>query len=433
MTNRAFIVCGLAYGDEGKGTITDYLCRREKANLVVRFNGGAQAGHNVVTNDGKHHTFSQFGSGTFAGVPTFLSRYMVVNPIFMLSEATALKKKGISNPFSMMNISQNALVTTPFHVSMNRIREIARGKNRHGSCGMGVGETVVEDKTYFGSVRMEDLVNTKNLKEKLQKLQKRYANELENFNSCSDVLGGEDYNIIKSEDTVEETLQYFTKFVETGVKIVEGVCFLYDKMNTGTVVFEGAQGVLLDQKYGFHPYSTWSNCTFRNAESLIEDIYENKSGGTAYIKKIGVLRKYLTRHGVGPLPTEYGAHTNNSGEHNKKNDWQGYFRYGHFDWVTLKYALNVCKREVDELALTHCDQLGGCTQSIAVRYGNKLEIAVKDHDSMIERTVTPELMKAKPHYVKMDLNEFLEAFVSVPVGIRSYGPTAEEKESTNLR
>src|SRR5579864_7866772 len=96
--SKVFLVQGLGYGDEGKGSIVDYLVRQEKAPLVVRFNGGAQAAHNVVTDDGRHHTFTQFGSGTFAGARTFLSRFMIVNPFTLLTEAKALEQKGVANP-----------------------------------------------------------------------------------------------------------------------------------------------------------------------------------------------------------------------------------------------------------------------------------------------------------------------------------------------
>src|SRR5438270_13073609 len=116
---RAIILCGLGYGDEGKGTWTDYLARTEPVHTVVRFNGGAQAGHNVVTPDGRHHTFAQFGAGTFHGVPTHLSRFMLVSPFALAAEAAHLAELGVRDPFSLLSADSRALLTTPYHRAAN--------------------------------------------------------------------------------------------------------------------------------------------------------------------------------------------------------------------------------------------------------------------------------------------------------------------------
>ena len=139
----AIVVAGLGFGDEGKGTTVDWLVRRHESALVVRYNGGAQAAHNVVLPDGRHHTFSQFGSGTLAGAETFLSRYMLVNPSAMLNEAAGLAGLGVVDPLSRVHVDEDALITTPFHIAANRAREQARGDGRHGSCGMGIRETIL--------------------------------------------------------------------------------------------------------------------------------------------------------------------------------------------------------------------------------------------------------------------------------------------------
>ena len=111
-------------------------------HTVVRFNGGAQAGHNVVTADGRHHTFAQFGSGTFwPGVRTFLSRFMLVDPLALAAEAAHLAAVGVSDALDRLAVDADALLATPYHRAANRARELARGLDRHGSCGMGIGET----------------------------------------------------------------------------------------------------------------------------------------------------------------------------------------------------------------------------------------------------------------------------------------------------
>src|SRR5262245_23559342 len=121
---RAIILGGLGYGDEGKGAWTDFLARTEPVHTVVRFNGGAQAGHNVVTPDGRHHTFAQLGSGTLVrGVNTHLSRFMLVNPSRLLREDAELQALGVSDGLTRLTIDRRALVTTPFQVAANRLRE----------------------------------------------------------------------------------------------------------------------------------------------------------------------------------------------------------------------------------------------------------------------------------------------------------------------
>src|SRR5664279_3027640 len=100
---RAYIVLDLGFGDCGKGLLTDFLARRTSAGLVVRYNGGAQAGHNVVAPDGRHHTFSQFGSGTFIpGVKTYLSKYVLIHPGALLVEGNILEKLGVRDAFSRL-------------------------------------------------------------------------------------------------------------------------------------------------------------------------------------------------------------------------------------------------------------------------------------------------------------------------------------------
>src|ERR1700683_2709429 len=145
MGYRHRIVCGLGFGDEGKGSVTDYLCSQDSADpahAVVRFNGGAQAAHNVVTADGRQHTFAQFGAATFPpGVRTYLSRFALVDPLALAGEAAHLASVGVTDALDLVTVDVDALLTTPDHQAANRARELARGGGRHGSCGMGIGET----------------------------------------------------------------------------------------------------------------------------------------------------------------------------------------------------------------------------------------------------------------------------------------------------
>ena len=176
---KAIIVVDLGFGDSGKGTITDALVRQTDAAWVVRFNGGAQAGHAVVTGDGREHIFSQFGAGTFVpGVRTYLSRFMVLHPGGLLREAEVLEKKGVEEPLSRVVIDPGAKVITPFHQAANRLREILRGDSRHGSCGLGVGETMHHSLEHpEEAVVAGDLSHPDRLFRKLCRVQQRYYDE----------------------------------------------------------------------------------------------------------------------------------------------------------------------------------------------------------------------------------------------------------------
>src|SRR5687767_10013422 len=167
---QAILVIDLAFGDCGKGAVVDFLTRRQHAHTVVRFNGGPQAGHNVVTPDGRHHTFSQFGSGTFVpGVRTLLSRFMLIEPYALLNEAKHLAQVGVPDALGRLIIDRRSPVITPAHQAANRLRELARGDAAHGTCGMGVGETM-QDLLEHPDLMLQaaDLADTAGVKRKLR-------------------------------------------------------------------------------------------------------------------------------------------------------------------------------------------------------------------------------------------------------------------------
>src|SRR5438093_9438600 len=120
---KAWLLVDLTYGDSAKGATVDFVARREPVHTVVRFNGGPQAGHNVVTPDGRHHTFAQFGSGSFVpGVKTVLSRFVLIDPYAMLNEGSHLKKVGVIDPMSRLFIDARCPIITPCHQAANHLR-----------------------------------------------------------------------------------------------------------------------------------------------------------------------------------------------------------------------------------------------------------------------------------------------------------------------
>jgi adenylosuccinate synthase len=428
---RAFIVAGLAYGDEGKGSWVDHLVRRHGVKRVVRFNGGAQAGHQVTTPDGREHIFAQFGSGMFVPeTETLLSRYMLVEPEALLTEACVLEAKQVQSPLDRLTISENAPVITPMNRVLNRILECMRGNERHGSCGFGIGltqadvETLGDDALYVRDLRHDGG------HEKLRHLYtvKREFLSTLNIESCQELVA--QFNAIDLDSFAETFLRFYHR-----VRVIDESEFLTE-VNEFDTVFEGAQGVLLDQWYGYFPHCTRSNSTFENALSLLAEA--NFSGETT---RIGLLRGYSTRHGAGPFVTEDSElllpHC-----HNHTNDWQGNFRLGWFDAVSARYAIEAAGG-VDTLAITNLDRMKGLKQvKIASSYvaptpsdfirNGRLTITQKDLGLLTERTRF--LNTVEPHYREISgwcagEGEFIERYLKeletlldCPIGAYSANP-----------
>ncbi|MEU8259527.1 adenylosuccinate synthetase [Micromonospora sp. NPDC048999] len=403
---RHVMVVDLGYGDAGKGTVVDWLCASRPVHTVVRFNGGAQAAHNVVLRDGRHHTFAQFGAGTFRpGVRTHLSRHVVVDPLALAAEADHLTAVGVPDALDRLTVDGEALLTTPYHRAANRAREIARGADRHGSCGLGVGEAVAYGLTHPDEApRVADCRHPAVLRRRLAALRDRLTAELGPLDA----------------PPVSDCLPAYAGFA--GRVAIVGRSYLAGVLRAESCVFEGAQGVLLDEWHGFHPYTTWSTTTFANAEALLT---EAGLAGTA--QRLGVLRTVTTRHGPGPLVTEDPA-LPFTDPHNPTNPWQGRFRFGHFDAVAHRYALDVVGG-VDALALTHLD-LAGPRLRICHRY-DTFDRLVPGPTGDLDRqaALTARLLRARPVYdgPPADWPAAVERALGVPVELTSHGPTSDDK------
>ena len=455
MTRQIFSVVGLGFGDEGKGTTVDWLARRHPTGLVVRFNGGAQAAHNVVEPDGRHHTFSQFGSGTLAGVPTHLTSDVVVYPSAMLREAQTLAGKGIPRPMSLVTVEDRALVTTRFHVAANRLRELARGAGRHGSCGMGVGETVdLSLSQPIASLRVSDVDRRAPAPlRRLLGIQQAVLCELTNemylrlYAESNDDAAVEDKldalgNVLTSPVQLDEELERLTTW-RRAVRVV-GDDWLTDHLRTtdAATIFEGAQGVLLDQYDGFFPHVTRSSTTLAHAERRIMEAQDG--GDTGPVTRLGVTRTYHTRQGAGPMPTEDPARGDLllSNDHNLGGgEWQGRIRAGALDLTLLRFAVSEATgtmfEKLDGLVVTHVDKVDPTSMRVAVGYDDKNLV-----DTLVDRDFTRDdhercylnhadrtaaLARAVPHYETMSLDEVAER-IGLPIRLRSCGQTYLDKE-----
>lgn len=333
---KARIVIGASFGDEGKGLITDYLCSKG-AGMVVRFNGGAQAGHTVVTPDGERHVFRHFGSGTLLEVPTFFSKYCILNPILFHEERRQLIELGYH---PTVYADPECLVTTFADMIINQTIETRRGKTRHGSCGVGFYETIQRSALDHLKITMGDIWNgSRRLEQQLEEICTKYAE----FRLGEPVLFSHE---TVWRDMIKAFIAGCEDFANCIHPLAIGQCV--------DPVFEGAQGLLLDKdNEEFFPHLTPSNTGMKNVRSLCAEMGIGDYDQEIYY----VSRTYLTRHGAGPLPGEdpsmsFEDRTNNP------TTFQGSIRFAPMDYdkLTKRCAADAGAREW-RLALTHCDQL----------------------------------------------------------------------------
>jgi adenylosuccinate synthase len=333
MNKKAHIVIGLGFGDEGKGLTTDYLCRTYEKPLVIRFNGGQQAGHTVVKADGSRHVFSNFGAGTLSGVPTFWSRYCTFAPTNLLKEYEALKQVINTNSvFLQIYVDNLCPVTSHYDVLYNRILETERGDARHGSCGMGFGATVERHTLSHARLYAQDLLFPSIIPLKLKAIRAYYQQKIKAETAF-------DFDGLEHDKEDERFAQMIAQMQNTeGLKIhFTSENELFSKENAfKTYIFEGAQGVLLDMDFGFFPHVTRSNTTSKNALEIIK-----RNDLTEDITLDYITRAYQTRHGAGPMTNENIPLSilGNENETNQFNTFQKDFKVAPLDIDLLKYAL----------------------------------------------------------------------------------------------
>jgi len=323
----ARVVIGASFGDEGKGLVTDHLCA-QGAGVVVRFNGGAQAGHTVVTPDSERHVFHHFGSGTLCDVPTFLSQFFICNPILFFQELKELLHLGFRpNVYA----HPDCVITTFADMMINQDKESKRADKRHGSCGVGVHETVARSQVPELKITMSDLWNGgKRLEEQMAAICGKYAE----FRTGKH---------IDEPAAVQAFIECCHEFAEYVTPAGIGQC--------KDPVFEGAQGLLLDQhNKEYFPHVTHSSTGMNNVEILCAQ------AGITRKEIYYVSRTYLTRHGAGKLPGENPSLKYHD-DTNAPNPHQGTIRFAPLDPISLRAR---CKEDAGsnphKLVLTHCDQ-----------------------------------------------------------------------------
>jgi adenylosuccinate synthase len=342
----ARVVIGAGYGDEGKGLMTDAFAAL-RPSRVVRFNGGAQAGHTVTTPDGRRHVFHHVGAGALAGAPTHLSRFFLVNPLLLRDEIADLKGLGAQVEIT---VDPQAPTTTPYDMLINQVAERARGEGRHGSCGLGIGETVARSLRDEFRLLAGDLRDEARTARIVGDIRARWVP------ARLSALGVEPTSAEAAVLADERVLDAWMADVAAFNMTCEAAPAPDDGRD---LIFEGAQGLMLDQDRGAFPFVTRSNTGLRNALTLARDM------GVVALEACYVTRAYVTRHGAGPLAHEWAQKPERLTDlTNQPNAWQGTLRFAPLDLEVLSAAIRADFSDLAEtgiaarltLAVTHLDQ-----------------------------------------------------------------------------
>lgn len=343
MVKEIKIVVGLNYGDEGKGLVTNYLSHQSrmtgKKTVNILTNGSCQRGHTVDINEGTKHVFKHFGSGTFQGVDTYFPQEFLVNPIFFNKEYDELDcgKMG-----TQCLCNENCTIVTPFHMLFNQLKESMRGENKHGSCGMGVWETV-----RLPLLKVRDLSDKEKRVDILLNIMSVIWDEFINIEHHKEYEEYERYLI--SHTMANQFLDDCDLFYKR-IKIVNDQ---YIVNHYDTIIFENGQGLLLDQKLEDKEHLTPSNTDLTNPKRFINNMRLDES----IVETCYVTRSYLTRHGNGYLQNECDVSEINQTIYdttNVWNEWQGSIRYGRLDLNNLPKRIK--KFGKTSLFVTHINE-----------------------------------------------------------------------------
>lgn len=416
------IIVGAQWGDEGKGKIVDLLS--EKADIVARYQGGANAGHTIVA-DGTKYVLHLIPSGILQDdVQCVIGNGVVIDPVALMEEIAILESLGISIAGRLF-ISHKAHVIMPYHKLLDKAKEESAGASKSiGTTGRGIGPCYI-DKFNRTGIRIVDLLNRDTFAEKLR------ATIAEKNQVLTKIYDKEQLNV---EQIVTEYVEFDKKI---DPYITDTTLLLNNAVREGkNILMEGAQGALLDVDHGTYPFVTSSNPTSGGACTGLG------VPPTAIHSVMGVVKAYSTRVGNGPFPTEL---HNDIGEHLRKNGHEFGAttgrprRCGWLDLVALKYSVMI--NGITEIALTKMDVLDDFPAiDIAVAYilnGKKLKSFPADCDTLDNLTLEyvtmegwNESLASCKHYDDLPENakkyiRYIEDFVGVPVTIVSTSPDRE--------
>jgi adenylosuccinate synthase len=416
-------VVGLQWGDEGKGKVVDILA--EKNNIVVRYGGGANAGHTVVIGNEKFALHLLPSGAVREQTVCVIANGVVVDPEVLIGEIDGLAKRGISLDGRLL-ISESAHVVLDYHKAEDGFREAALGDNKIGTTVRGIGPCYSDKVGRSYAVRMTDLLNLDGLKQKLEKIV-NYKNKV--FAAL--------YNAppIKASEIFEKCKIYSQRLSKYICNTTE---YLHEQVEAGkNILFEGAQGALLDLDHGTFPFVTSSN-----ASSL--GVGPGCGVPVQMIDKfIGVVKAYTTRVGAGPFPSELnneiGQFIRDKG-HEYGTTTGRPRRCGWFDAMVVKYAAKI--GGINEIAMMHLDTLAGLDEvKICTGYtidGKEVKMFPSNIDKLAKVKCTYETIKGfgqeiteVDSYEKLPLEakrylKAVEDAVGLPVKIIGVGPSRKQ-------
>ncbi len=416
------VVLGTQWGDEGKGKIVDLLT--DQVSLVTRFQGGHNAGHTLVI-DGKKTVLHLIPSGVLReGVQCLIGNGVVVSPEALFNELGTLEAQGIPVR-ERLRLSSACPLILPYHVELDQAREIARGADKIGTTGRGIGPAY-EDKVSRRGLRLGDLRNPEAFARKLKEVMEYHNFTLVQYYGVEPV----DY-----EKTLATCLEWAKELVPL---IADVTTLLHEARARGeSILFEGAQGSLLDIDHGTYPYVTSSNTTAGAAAS-------GSGVGPLYLDYVlGITKAYTTRVGSGPFPTELGCEV---GQHLGERGHEfgattgRKRRCGWFDIVAVRHANLI--NSVTGVCLTKLDVLDGLdTIKICIGYqdadGNPLGIphdaegweeiqpVYEEMPGWQESTVGARTLEELPENARRYIKR-LEELMETPIDIVSTGPDRVE-------
>jgi adenylosuccinate synthase len=422
MSARNVVVIGTQWGDEGKGKIVDWLT--DRAQGVVRFQGGHNAGHTLVI-AGKKTVLHLIPSGILRGnVDCYIGNGVVLSPQALAHEMAELEAAGVPTA-AKLKISEACPLILPYHVALDQAREAAKGTQKIGTTGRGIGPAY-EDKVARRAIRLQDLFEPRRFADKLKELLEFHNFVLERFYQQPRV----DFH-----QTLEETLAFSPRLRPLVADVPRG---LYEANRAGkNLLFEGAQGSLLDIDHGTYPFVTSSNCV-AGAAAAGAGI-----GPQQLHYVLGITKAYTTRVGGGPFPTEL---SDNVGELLRQRGQEFGAttgrprRTGWFDAAALKRSIQL--NGVSGLCITKLDVLDG-VDAVKICVGYEVEGRLSD----ILPVGAEELERCVPVYEDLpgwkestvgvkrhaglpkaarDYLQRIEALCGVPVDLISTGPEREE-------
>jgi adenylosuccinate synthase len=407
------VVVGSQWGDEGKGKITDLLS--EEADIIVRYQGGCNAGHTVVIGD-KQFIFHLIPSGILhQGKKCLIGNGVVVDPESLLQEMENLKKEGVEIDGKLF-IDPKTHIVLPYHKTLDELKERKRGKDKLGTTKRGIGPAYI-DKIARTGIRMVDLIDEKSLSKKLE-INWKEKNEIFNKLYGFKMSNQEKINLIKK---YQEYGQLLKKYL-MDVSLYLNQAIKEDKK----ILFEGAQGTLLDVDHGTFPYVTSSHPIAGGA------CVGTGVGPTKIDKVIGITKAYTTRVGRGPLPTEM------QGEMEEYIRQKGREfgattgrprRCGWFDAVVVNYAVRI--NGMDSVALTKIDVLSDLDKiKICTSYKSDGKL-IKEFPASLET-----LQKCIPVYEEMkgwkkDISQVTN-YEDLPPQLKAYIHRIEELIKTKM-